>query len=393
VTIRFDVVIAGGGAVGSACAYFLTQTPEFRGSILVAEPDPSYREAASTRSASSIRLQFSTPINISLSMFGMEFLRDAPRRLAPARETLDIGLVESSYLYLATPRGRSTLEQRAAIQRAWSAPATLHDQAALGARYPWLNTEDLAAGCDTSSGEGWFDGHSLLMALRAANERAGVRYVRDRVTGFARADSGALTSVRLEAGGEVRCGFVVNAAGTRARELAATLDLDLPIYARKRHVFVFTCPQIIPRCPLVIDPSGLWFRPERDRFLCGPVSDPDPNASPDDFDVDYALFETSAWPVLAHRVPMFESVRMSSAWAGHYDYNAFDQNAFVGPVPGIPNFLLANGFSGHGLQQAPGVGRGLAEYICFGGYRSIDLTPLSYARYAAGAPLRELNVI
>jgi FAD-dependent oxidoreductase domain-containing protein 1 len=231
------------------------------------------------------------------------------------------------------------------------------------------------------------------MALRAANERAGVRYVRDRVTGLVRAADGALTSVRLGGGSEVRCRFVVNAAGTRARELAATADIDLPIYPRKRHVFVFTSPATIPRCPLVIDPSGLWFRPERERFLCGPVADPDPNVAPDDFEIDYALFETRAWPVLAHRVPAFESVRMSSAWAGHYDYNAFDQNAFVGPVPGIANLLLANGFSGHGLQQAPGVGRGLAEYICFGGYRSIDLTPLSYARYAADAPLRELNVI
>jgi FAD-dependent oxidoreductase domain-containing protein 1 len=199
--------------------------------------------------------------------------------------------------------------------------------------------------------------------------------------------------VMLEAQGAVRCRFAVNAAGTRARELAATTGVDLPVYARKRHVFVFSCPAPIPRCPLVIDPSGLWFRPERERFLCGPVADPDPNTSPDDFEVDYALFETRAWPVLAHRVRAFESVRMSSGWVGHYDYNAFDQNAFVGPVPDIPNLLLANGFSGHGLQQAPGVGRGLAECICFGGYRSIDLSPLSYARYAAGAPLRELNVI
>jgi FAD-dependent oxidoreductase domain-containing protein 1 len=393
VSARFDVVIVGGGAVGSACAYFLTQTPQFQGSILVAEPDPSYREAASTRSASSIRLQFSTPINITLSMFGMEFLREAPRRLARPGQTSDVGLVESTYLYLATPQGRSTLEQRAAIQRSWSAPAMLHDQTALHARYPWLNTEDLAAGCDTSSGEGWFDGHWLLSALRSANERAGVRYVRDRATQLVRAADGTLDSVRLEAAGEVSCRFAVNAAGTRARDLAATAGIELPVYARKRHVFVFTCPELIPRCPLVIDPSGLWFRPEGNRFLCGPVAEPDPDTAPDDFEVDYGLFETNAWPVLAHRVPAFESVRMSSAWAGHYDYNAFDQNAFVGPVPGTPNLLLANGFSGHGLQQAPGVGRALAEYICFGGYRSIDLTPLSYARYAAGAPLRELNVI
>jgi glycine/D-amino acid oxidase-like deaminating enzyme len=379
--------------VGSACAYFLTQTPEFHGSILVAEPDPSYREAASTRSASSIRLQFSTPINITLSMFGMEFLRDAPQRLAHTGVTADIGLVESSYLYLATPQGRSTLEQRAAIQRAWSAPAMLHDRLGLAARYPWLNTGDLAAGCDTERGEGWFDGHSLLMALRAANERAGVSYVRDRVTELLRAADGTIAAANLELGGKVTCRFAVNAAGTRARELAASAEIDLPVYPRKRHVFVFTCPTVIPRCPLVIDPSGLWFRPERDRFLCGPMADPDPNVAPQDFEVDHALFEGSAWPVLAHRVPAFEAIRMSSGWVGHYDYNTFDQNAFVGPVPSVPNLLLANGFSGHGLQHAPGIGRGLAEHICFGGYRSIDLAPLSYARYAAGMPLRELNVI
>jgi glycine/D-amino acid oxidase-like deaminating enzyme len=84
---------------------------------------------------------------------------------------------------------------------------------------------------------------------------------------------------------------------------------------------------------------------------------------------------------------------MTSAWAGHYDFNTFDQNAFVGPVPGISNLLLASGFSGHGLQQAPGIGRGLAEYIQLGAYHTIDLTPLSFARYLANEPLRELNVI
>jgi len=366
--------------------------PEFRGSILVVEPDPTYREAASVRSASSIRLQFSTPINIALSMFGMEFLRTAPRRLAQANTAADVGLVESSYLYLATPRGRATLEQRVAIQRGCAAPATLHDRLALVARYPWLNTDDLAAGCDTRDGEGWFDGHLLLSALRAANLGAGVHYLRDRATAFLRAGDG-IAGVALETQGPVSCSYAVNCAGTRARELAATAGVELPVRARKRHVFVFTCPTPIPRCPLVIDPSGLWFRPERDRFICGPVADPDPDVAADDFEIDHRLFETSAWPVLAHRVPAFESIRLSSGWVGHYDYNTFDQNAFVGPVPGIPNLLLANGFSGHGLQQAPGVGRALAEYICFSEYRSIDLAPLSYARYAAGAPLRELNVI
>lgn len=390
---EFDVVIAGGGAMGSACAYFLRSIPEFHGSILVVEPDPTYREAASTRSASSIRQQFSTPLNIALSTFGMQFLRDVPRRSAHTGLGQDLGLVESSYLFLATAQGRAALAERVAIQQSASVPVTLHDQPALEVRYPWLNTGDLAAGSDTAGVEGWFDGHALLAALHGANERSGVRYVRDRVIGFEQSADGQILAATLQEAGPIACRYAVNSAGTRSRELAARAGVDLPVFARKRSVFVFTCPVPIPNCPLVIDPTGLWFRSERDRFLCGPPSNPDPDVAPDDFGVDLALFETHAWPVLAHRVPAFEAVRMTSAWAGHYDYNTFDQNAFVGPVPGIPNLLLASGFSGHGLQQAPGIGRGLAEYICFGRYRSLDLTSLSYARFLANAPLREVNVI
>lgn len=386
-----QVVIAGGGAIGSACAYFLASCPDFSGDVCVVEPDPSYREAASTRSASSIRQQFSTPLNIDISRFGMEFLRDAPRRLGDAQ--LDLALVESSYLYLATSRGRETLEQRAAIQREHAVAVVLRDRAGLAARYPWLTTDDLAAGCDTLHGEGWFDGHSLLAALRRAGERRGARYLRDRVVGFERSADGRIEAVLLEERGRIGCDYAVNAAGTRSRGLAATVGLELPVVARKRNVFVFTCPVPIPRCPLVIDPSGLWFRPDGNRFLCGPPEDPDPEVSPQDFEVDLAAFEARAWPLLAHRVPAFEAVRMTSAWAGHYDYNTFDQNAFIGPAPGIDNLLLASGFSGHGIQQSPAIGRGLAEHICYGEYRSIDLAPLSYARYLENAPLRELNII
>jgi glycine/D-amino acid oxidase-like deaminating enzyme len=390
---EFDVVIAGGGVMGSACAYFLQSTPEFRGSILVVEPDPSYREAASTRSASSIRQQFSTPLNIALSAFGMQFLRDSPGRWAHSGLGQGLGLVESSYLYLATAQGRAALAERVAIQRSASVPVTLHEQAALAQRYPWLNTADLAAGSDTVGVEGWFDGHALLTALRGANELGGVHYARDRVIGFEQSADRRIVAAYLQEAGRIACRYAVNTAGTRCRELAACAGVDLPVFARKRSVFVFTCPLTIANCPLVIDPSGLWFRADRDRFLCGPPTNPDPDVAPDDFEVDLAIFENDAWPVLAHRVPAFEAVRMTSAWAGHYDYNTFDQNAFVGPVPGIPNLLLANGFSGHGLQQAPGIGRGLAEYICFGRYRALDLTPLSYARFPANAPLREVNVI
>jgi glycosyltransferase involved in cell wall biosynthesis len=100
--------------------------------------------------------------------------------------------------------------------------------------------------------------------------------------------------------------------------------------------------------------------PERDRFICGVVPSNDRNVALDDFDVDHQLFEDVAWPALAHRVPAFEAIRMASAWAGHYDYNVFDQNAFLGACETVPNLILASGFSGHGLQHAPAIGRALA---------------------------------
>jgi len=315
---EFDVVIAGGGVVGSSCAYHLKCALNFAGSVLVVEPDSTYRAAASTRSASSIRLQFSTPVNIALSEYGFEFLRDTPARLQGSRTAkldpaVNLGLVPSTYLYLATAAGRSSLEERAAIQRAHSVPVTLHDPAELATRYPWLNTSDLAGGCDTAAGEGWFDGHALLATLRAAAQAGGAVYARDRATGFERAPDGRIAAVHLAERGMVSCGFAVNAAGTRSAELAAAAGVDLPVRPRKRNVFVFICETPLPGCPLVIDPSGLWFRSEKDRFLCGPPTEPDPDVAPDDFDVDLELFDESAWPALAHRVPAFEAIRMTSA--------------------------------------------------------------------------------
>jgi FAD-dependent oxidoreductase domain-containing protein 1 len=387
------VVIVGGGAVGAAVAYFLVSEPTFRGSVTILEPDPSYRYAATARSAGSIRQQFSTPLNIAMSAFGMQFLREAGARLGSAQEPVDVGLVPSTYLQLATAAGEAALDAAVRGQRRCGVRVRRHDRAGLAAAYPWLNTTDLVAGADTTEGEGWFDGYALLMALRRAGERGGALYRRERAIGFERSPDGGLAAVRLATGAALTCESCVLAAGLGVPALLAALGVDLPVTARKRTVFVFSCATPIPACPLVVDPGGLWFRAERDRFLCGAPLASDPDADPADFTVDEREFAERAWPALAHRVPAFESVRAVSSWAGHYDYNRFDQNAFVGRCPGIARLLLATGFSGHGLQHAVAIGRALAELLVHGGYRTLDLGPLSPERYERGEPLRELNVI
>jgi FAD-dependent oxidoreductase domain-containing protein 1 len=186
---------------------------------------------------------------------------------------------------------------------------------------------------------------------------------------------------------------VVVTAGTGTPKLIADLGVQLPVEAKKRFVFSFSCREPLPGFPLLIDPTGVYVRPEGDVYICGgsPARDRDPEAT--DFDVDHAFFEETIWPVLAARVPAFEGIKPGRSWAGHYDLNTFDANAIVGPLPGHRNVLIATGFSGHGLQQAPAVGRGLAELIMGGRYTSLDLSPLGYERVERGEPLAEQNVV
>ena len=387
-----DVAIVGGGGIGSAIAYFLAAEPAFDGSVLVVEKDPSYAGCSTALSVGSIRQQFSTPENIYISKFGMEFLKASHERLEVDGDSPDVGLVEAGYLFLAGPEGVEVLRRKLAVQEACDAPIVFLSPAELRQRFPWMAVDDLAGGCLGLKDEGWFDPYALLQAFRRKARSLGVTYVADEVIGVSRSGS-EITGITLRDGGDVACATVVDAAGPRAAEVAAMAGLELPVRPRKRLVFAFRCASEISTCPLVIDPTGLYFRSEGDGFITG-ISPP-PEDDPDclDFDVDYGLFEERIWPILAARVPAFEAIRQTRAWAGHYAFNTFDQNAILGPHPEVPRFLFANGFSGHGIQQAPAVGRAISEMICFGAFRSLDLARFSYARLASGDAVRELNVV
>ena len=391
--MRRRIVVIGGGAIGSAIACFTQGRPGFSGEVTVIERDPGYTRASSALSASSIRQQFSSSINIQMSMAGIEFLRGASEFLAVGGERPDLGLKEQGYLFLASAAGADLLEQNHRLQRAHGADVRLCDPGELRRRFPWLSTEGIAMGSLGLSGEGWFDGYSLLRALRRKARAQGATYLAAEASGFD-LDGERIKAVRLADGTSLPCDLVVDAAGPWAREPAAWLGIDLPVRARRRCVFVVSCPTRIADAPLVIDPSGVYFRPEgSSRFICG--TSPDAGNDPDDapLEVDQALFDDVVWPTLAARVPAFEALRQTGAWAGYYEFNTFDQNGIVGYHPTVTNLVFANGFSGHGLQQSPAVGRGVAELIVDGGYRTLDLTPLGFERIAARQPLIERNVI
>jgi len=389
-TERFDVVIVGGAAIGSAVAYFLLHDLGFTGTVAVIERDPTYARAATTLSAASIRQQFSTPENIRMSRFGIAFFDGLKLRFG--REA-SVGFRAGGYLLLADTAGRPVLTANHAIQQAEHADIVLMDAAELKARFPWLETADLAAGAFGRGGEGWFDAHSLLQLLRRGARERGAVYLHGEVTGIERRRD-SIDAATLADGRRIACGTLVNAAGPQAGDVAALAGIKLPVEPRKRCVFVVACRAELSDMPLLVDTTGVWARPEGSGFICGvsPADDADPRAD-GDFEVDYALFEENVWPALAHRVPAMEALKLVRGWAGHYDFNALDQNAVIGPHPRVRNFIFANGFSGHGLQQSPAAGRAVAELIVHGGFTSLDLARFGYERIAASEPLREVNVI
>ena len=387
-----DVIIVGGAVHGASAAYHLAAHPGFSGSVLLIEQDPSFQTAASALSAASIRQQFSSPVNIELSLFGINFLRGIGETLAVDGDRPFISLNEGGYLFLATTAGRQTLTENHVEQAGRGADIVLLAPDEIAERFPYLALEDIAAGAFGATGEGWFDGYGLMQAFRRKARALGTEMLSGMVVEILTEGSRAI-GVRLADGTVLQAETVLVAAGTGARALVEPLGIPLPVEARKRCIFTFACRERLPGFPMLIDPTGVYCRPEGELYLCGSAPDPSDDPLAADFDVDHALFEEMIWPILATRVPAFEAIRPARSWAGHYDMNLFDHNAIVGRVPPFDNLLIANGFSGHGLQQAPGVGRGLSELVVEGRYATIDLAPLGFERILEGRLLIEKNIV
>ncbi len=385
------MVIVGGGVVGSASAYYLRKLG-FSGSIAILDKDTTWQWGCTARSVGGLRQQFSTPENIALSTFGLGVVRGLRDEFGPEA---DVSFREQGYLILASEAGLPILEENHRIQIAHGADNALLRGTELSERFAWLVADGLAAGCFGLSGEGWVDPYLLAALFRKAAMARGVELIQAEVTEVSRKGP-RIAAIGLSSGEAMGCGVLVNAAGTGAGQLAAMAGIDLPVSPRKRYVYVLDCPaatEALHRAPLTVEPGGVYFRPEGRNFLCGLSPDAQDEPQVFDWEVDYSWFEERIWPVLAERVPLFEAVKVISAWTGHYDYNALDQNAVIGPHPEIGNFLFANGYSGHGLQQGPASGNAIAELIVHGGYRTIDLTRFGYERILRNAPLFEKNVI
>ena len=383
-----SVAIVGGAIVGSSVAYFLRELG-FAGRITVIERDPSYARSSTALSAASIRTQFGCVVNIGMSLFGADFFRTIKDRFGP---DADIGFVERGYLILGSPDAVAARRAGVALQTAAGAAVGALEPAEAVRRFPWLRVDDLGIATLGLANEGWFDAWSLLSLIRRAARDRGVAFIDAEARGPA-LRGGRVVGVDLSHGGRLAADWCVVAAGAASAAVVRGIGVTLPVEARKRTVFSLRAPLDGSTVPMLFDTSGAWIRPEGHGFIAGiaPAADADGDAT-GDFEPAHDLLDESLWPALAHRIPALQELRLERSWAGHYEMNTLDHNGIVGPYDDIANLIFATGFSGHGVMHAPATGRGVAEHIVHGRYRTLDLSPLGFARVRTGTPLHETVV-
>ena len=342
-----------------------------------------------------MRQQFSNELNIRISQFGAEYVRNFRSYLGDDPEVPDLAVDHFGYMYLAdSVEFANTLRENQKIQARLGAGTRILSPAEIAAEYPFYQLSDIVCGSLNLVDEGYFDSGTMFDWMRKSARQHGIEYVANEVVALAVSDQ-QVTQVQLASGEIISCGTVVNAAGPRAVDVARMAGLHLPIEPRRRYTFMFHAAEPLEtKLPLTIDPSGVHVRRDGGGFMAGCAPDPDPAVDYDDFEmVDRDIWEELVWPTLASRIPAFERIKVKANWVGHYAHNTVDQNVIIGPHHEVSNFIFANGFSGHGMQQSPAVGRGASELITYGEYRTLDLVPLGYERIVAAKPFIETAII
>ncbi|GFE64391.1 NAD(P)/FAD-dependent oxidoreductase [Litoreibacter roseus] len=393
----YDVVIVGGAMFGASTAWFLSDNADFNGSVLVVERDPSYRTASTSHTNSCMRQQFSNALNVKISQFAAEFVKTFRQRMGGDERYPELSIQNYGYMYLADSEGfADVLRNSHAVQVAEGAGTKLMTPEEIERDYPFYNLDDIVLGSHNRRDEGYWDCVAVFDGWRRSARERGVEYIANEVIAMTKRPAGnRIDSITLTSGETISCGQIVNASGPRAVLTSRMAGIEIPVEPRKRYTYVFSAEQPLDReLPLTIDPSGVHLRQDgRYTYMAGGHSDPDPAVDYDDFVMDHDLWQDHIWPAIATRIPQFEAIKVISEWAGHYAYNTFDHNAIMGPHTQVENFIFLNGFSGHGLQQSPAMGRGTAEFLTYGAYRTLDLSPFHFDRIAENRPFVEKAVI
>ena len=393
----YDIVIVGGAMMGASAAWFLSGDQDFDGRILVVDRDLSYENTSTMHTNSCMRQQFSGELNVRISQFAADFVKNLREYMGGDTRVPELSIRSFGYMYLADNDAfADTLRESQKVQLAAGAATQLMTPDQIKAAYPFYNVDDIVLGSINLVDEGFWDATAVFDWWRRSARDRGVEYVENEVVAMTKNASGSrVESVTLASGEVIACGQVLNASGPRAARTAQMVGIDVPVEPRKRYSWIFAAEQPLDRdLPLTIDPSGVHVRENGGgTYQCGGHSDIDPAVDYDDFTMDHAIWENHVWPILATRIPQFEAIKVQSEWAGHYSYNTFDHNAIMGPHMEVENFFFLNGFSGHGLQQSPAMGRGTAEIMIHGAYKALDMSQFHYDRIPAGRKIVEKAVI
>lgn len=390
--MRFDIVVIGGGIIGSSAAYWLSREG-CGGTIAVIEPDPTYSRASTPQGAGGVRRLFSRPENIAMSQFSLDFYQNFHEMTGLSEADASIQFRKQGYLFVVGPNGAESLAKNHGFQKSMGVPAELLDREALKQKFPSLRLDDIAIGCHSPE-DGWIDPSGALRGFRLAAERNGVTYVKARAANF-ETYGRRITSATLEDGRTIEGRFFLNTAGPWCTDIAAMIGADLPVKPMCRVQHYWLCASEVEPMPLVKDESGLFFRPEGDGFVGGcPSFEIEPGFI---LDVDRGhfanYFEETVWPLAASRCHKFEAIRLQTQWGGHYAQNLFDGNMIIGPFSADhDNIITACGFSGHGLMHAPAVGRALSELALNGRHQTLDLGALGIERVRNDRPYHEIGI-
>ena len=393
----YDIIIVGGAIMGASTAWFLSKNEDFDGSVLVVERDPTYKNSSTTHTNSCMRQQFSAELNVRISQFAADFVNNIQDYMDGDDLVPELSIQNFGYMYFANNEAfANILQENQKVQLSVGAATQLLSPDQIKQRYPFYNVDDILLGSINLIDEGYWDGTAVFDSWRRQSRKAGAEYVTNEVVAMTKsADGTKVESVTLRSGEVITCGKVLNTSGPRASRTAQMAGIDVPVEPRKRYSWIFAAEQPLSQdLPLTIDPSGVHVRENGGgTYQCGAHSDIDPAVAYDDFIMDFDVWENHVWPILATRIPQFEAIKIQSEWAGHYAYNTFDHNAIMGPHTEVENFFFLNGFSGHGLQQSPAMGRGTAEMLIYGEYRSLDLSSFNYSRIPDNVPIIEKAVI
>lgn len=387
--MKYDILIIGGGLLGSSAAYFLAR--DGRGvSIAVVEPDPTYEFATTPKGSGGVRQLFSRPENVALGRFGLHFYRGFATTMAVDGEPAEISFRQQGYLFLSDGGGHARMRANTEVQLAAGARVEILERDDLRQRYPSVNFDDVALGV-LSPDDAWIDPQAALSGFRRKARALGVEYIKDRVVDWV-GDGTAAREVTLESGRRIAAGAFLLAAGAWSGEVAGLIGWHVPIAPMSRQTHFFKCRAELEPLPFLKAETDLAFRPEGAGYTGGIA---DWSVAPG-FNWSYApdWFEERVWPALAHRVPAMAELKLERTWACHYERCLLDSNGIIGRwEDGLPNAYIAAGFSGHGIMQAPGAGLAIAELILDGRFSTLEVTRLGYRRVIDDAPYPEQGIV